>query len=332
MRNKKTYPHLYKWAYATGKENQIILTEDQNKIPKQTKSNWRKTSPEEILKLEKDLELRELIEEMASQEDRFWTQKKRLFHAITKLHLSTIEIIGKEKYLKHLGSNKKDFVEMIEKYAKVFPKKSLLKWFQINLKRYERWQSEVMFDCKSSQSLLCAKRHPFQITKTEYNLIKTNLEKEEYKTWSKRAVHSELFKKKLLTISRSTFYKHAKNIIKSRRKSQFRKDSYIPLRATYVNEYWHMDLSYFKTKDGKTQYVHCILDNFSRKIIAWRCEQSISAANVCKLLEEALNSVSIHEIKLISDGGTENFNDKTRYLIYQYNVVPEGLTLIHLKF
>jgi transposase InsO family protein len=187
-----------------------------------------------------------------------------------------------------------------------------------------------MFTCHSSQSLLCAKKHPFQITKAEYKIIKTNLEKEEYKTWSKRAVHSELFKKQLLTISKSTFYKHAKTIIKSKNKSRFRKDKYTPLRGTYINEYWHMDLSYFKTQDGKTHFVHCILDNYSRKIIAWRCEQFISAINVCKLLEEALNAVSSKKIKLISDGGTENFNDKTRQLLQRYNEVNQ-LKLTHFR-
>ena len=48
MRNKKKHPNLYKWAYATGRENQIILMEDQNEIPKQTKCNWREISFEDI--------------------------------------------------------------------------------------------------------------------------------------------------------------------------------------------------------------------------------------------------------------------------------------------
>jgi hypothetical protein len=45
---QKTYPNLYKWAYATGREDQIILMEDQNEIPKQTKCNLRKFSFEDI--------------------------------------------------------------------------------------------------------------------------------------------------------------------------------------------------------------------------------------------------------------------------------------------
>lgn len=68
-----------------------------------------KISHEVIFNLEKELDLREKVEEMVDHEDRYWNQKKRLFHAKTKLPLRTIEIIGKEKFIKLLGSNKKDW-------------------------------------------------------------------------------------------------------------------------------------------------------------------------------------------------------------------------------
>lgn len=321
MKSKKLYPSLYKWAYATGCEEEILEKTVRDLIPRQTIYNWRKIDTESIREFEKELEIRELIEQSSIQKELNWVSKKRFFYSITKLHKNTIKLYGIDKYIKILSANKLEFVNLIEEYEKIIPKAKLLKWFQISSSRYEKWLSQVKYDCKSSQSLLCAKKHPYQITKREYNVIKKNLEKTKYLNWSKSAIHSELIKNNKLNICRSTFYKHAKKIKPTNLKLRRRKPKYIPLRADYVNQYWHMDLSYFKTMDGETSYVHAIIDNFSRKIIVWRCERIISKFNVKALIEEALYSASVCKLNLISDGGSENFNEATHELISQYNEV-----------
>jgi putative transposase len=67
-----------------------------------------------------------------------------------------------------------------------------------------------------------------------------------------------------------------------------------------------------------------MLDNYSRKLIAWRCETKISNKYVCELIEEALKTNSIRKLNLISDGGKENFNEHTQFLIKQYNEVNKA--------
>ena len=42
------------------------------------------------------------------------------------------------------------------------------------------------------------------------------------------------------------------------------------LRATEINQYWHIDTSIIKLLDGTKVYLHAVIDNFSRKILAWR--------------------------------------------------------------
>ncbi|MFA6261465.1 MAG: DDE-type integrase/transposase/recombinase [Bacteroidia bacterium] len=330
MKSKKKYPELYKWAYATKREEEIISNEIRNSIPKQTKSNWRKISSDKIFNLEKEMEIRDQIDLLVQKEDKDWIRKKRMFHSISKLHFRTIQLYGKERFIKILSSNKLEFVELIEEFSNKFPRNSLLKWFQISPNRYEKWYTQVKFNCRSSQSLLCAKKHPFQITKNEFMVIKNNLQDDKYAKWAKSAVHSELLKTNKLNISRSTFYKHAKHIRPANKNNRYRKPKYTPLRAEYVNEYWHMDLSYFRTRDGEWNYVYAMLDNYSRKLISWRCEKRISNAYICALIEEALRSASIIKLNLISDGGKENFNEHTQFLIKQYNEV-NGADVKHFR-
>jgi hypothetical protein len=67
MKSKKLYPSLYKWAYATGSEEEILEKNVRDLIPRQTIYNWRKIDIATIQEFEKELEIRELIEQNSLQ-------------------------------------------------------------------------------------------------------------------------------------------------------------------------------------------------------------------------------------------------------------------------
>lgn len=318
MKKKNTYPALYRWAYATGREKELIPLNQQNSIPKQTKSNWRHTSQADLRLLEEELGIKEQLDVILEKEDLNWHRKKKLLLGVVKLHLKVIEFIGRENYLQLLGSKKAEFIDLIETSTDYFSKSDLLKWFRVSPSQYHIWYSKVHFECISSKQKLCAKKHPFQITSIEFRIIEAKLKDPDYLNWPKSAIHSELLKKGQLHISRSTFYKHANFILPKNNRGKGKKPAYTPLRATYVNEYWHMDLSYFTTKNGNRSYIYAIIDNFSRKIIAWDCKTYISKEVVGEVICKALQAVSIHKLNLVSDGGTENINHYINNLLNQF--------------
>src|SRR5476649_727648 len=41
------------------------------------------------------------------------------------------------------------------------------------------------------------------------------------------------------------------------------------VRATKPNEYWHIDVTVIRLLDGTRVYLHAVIDNFSRRILAW---------------------------------------------------------------
>jgi transposase InsO family protein len=43
----------------------------------------------------------------------------------------------------------------------------------------------------------------------------------------------------------------------------------VGLRTTRVDEMWHIDTTVIRLLDG-TVYLHAVIDNFSRRILAWR--------------------------------------------------------------
>jgi transposase InsO family protein len=83
------------------------------------------------------------------------------------------------------------------------------------------------------------------------------------------------------------------------------------LASDYPNQAWHLDATVITTMDNRKAYLQILLDNFSRKIIAWKIHAEVSGANTTDLLRTAfssLASVPEQEIQLIVDGGPENNN------------------------
>jgi len=44
----------------------------------------------------------------------------------------------------------------------------------------------------------------------------------------------------------------------------------IGLRTARANEMWHIDTSVIRLLDGTRAYLHAVIDNFSRRILAWQ--------------------------------------------------------------
>ena len=81
--------------------------------------------------------------------------------------------------------------------------------------------------------------------------------------------------------------------------------------ATKPNEAWHLDVTVVTTMNNHKAYVQILIDNYSRKILAWKVTTSNTAINSTELLKSAfakLADVPQEDIKLIVDGGSENNN------------------------
>lgn len=72
-----------------------------------------------------------------------------------------------------------------------------------------------------------------------------------------------------------------------------------------------MGVSVYKTLDGVKYYIYSIIDNFSRKILAFDFSTELSGKIRIESLKSAVDSLNQQQdIELIVDGGSEN-NNKT---------------------
>ena len=51
------------------------------------------------------------------------------------------------------------------------------------------------------------------------------------------------------------------------------------IRASRPNQYWHIDTTVIRLLDGTRAYLQAVIDNFSRKILAWRVSERFDPGN-----------------------------------------------------
>jgi transposase InsO family protein len=84
----------------------------------------------------------------------------------------------------------------------------------------------------------------------------------------------------------------------------------VGVRAGRPNELWHIDATIIKLLDGTKAYLHAVIDNFSRRILAWTVADRLDPAATCKVLVDASSHLTIRPgpPTVVADSGVENVN------------------------
>ena len=103
------------------------------------------------------------------------------------------------------------------------------------------------------------------------------------------------------------------------------------VRSDKPDQLWHVDTTVLRLVDGRRVYLRAIVDNFSRKVLAWWAGANFDAGANAVLLAKAAEAKNRpggddKPQSVMVDGGIENFNDAMAKL------VGEGLLkLIHAQ-
>jgi transposase InsO family protein len=103
------------------------------------------------------------------------------------------------------------------------------------------------------------------------------------------------------------------------------------IRAEKPDALWHVDTTVIRLLGGTKAFVHAVIDNFSRRILAWRVTGRFDPGVTAELLVEAgagrLDTVP----KVMTDGGVENVNARVDALIEQ-GALRRILALVEVCF
>jgi transposase InsO family protein len=107
----------------------------------------------------------------------------------------------------------------------------------------------------------------------------------------------------------------------------------VGIRATKPNDVWHIDTTLIRLLDGTRAYLHAVIDNFSRRILAWRLHGQFDPGTSADLLVEAARGVSGDTTPpmLLADAGVENRNHSVDELI-ESGLLRRVLAMTEIRF
>jgi len=96
---------------------------------------------------------------------------------------------------------------------------------------------------------------------------------------------------------------------------------------------WHIDTTVIHLLDGTRAYLHAVIDNFFRRILAWRVADTFAPVNSVAVLVEASRGATPSEATpvVLADAGVENVNAQVDDLITT-GVLRRVLAFTELKF
>ena len=107
----------------------------------------------------------------------------------------------------------------------------------------------------------------------------------------------------------------------------------VGLRTTRPDEMWHIDTTVIRLLDGTRAYLHKVIDNFSRRILAWRGAETFAPANNMAVLLDASRAATPSDTApvVLADAGVENVNAQVDDLITT-GVLRRVLAFTELQF
>ncbi len=310
-----------------GIEKDMLPADFITSIPHSTASYWRNGNSEKYLGQEFSELVANKSEDLKLMFDKRVRYLKKGFVAVCRIQLTLISIFGISNFKKAITKNKETVINLIERTSEALGGTSIVcKALRIKDATYQNWKRIQQHYCPSSLTELCFKRIPNQVSLSEIAIMKRAMRDTRYTHWPISSVWGYMLKQGLVSMSRSTWYKYCRMLNLSQEHKARKKPSHgISVRAGQVNEIWHMDVSVFKTLDRITYYIYTVVDNFSRKIIAYDVSETLSAEirlmSLRRAVEQEFNiSLSNQSVDLIVDGGSENNNHIIKEFIQKAQV------------
>ena len=314
MRQHQTYDHRIREAIAiTGNPH----LHDNIPIPISTRRTWASGRVEPVVSsAEANLEVYELLDKLHRLQNRVKQQA-----VIVGLLVRLLKIRGGKLDNNRLpdASSKSAVLRAVTSASRVLALSVVLRIVGLSSSRFHAWQRNEQ-GCGLDDETSCPRLFPTMITSEERSNMRDFVESPNYRHIAIQNLALLAQRLGKVFVSASTWYKTIRAYGWKRPRKRLHPDK--PrhgLKATRPNQYWHTDATVIRLTTGVRIYLQAIIDNFSRRIMAWRVTESLSAETTRELLVEA----SVHlpsvkqtpEVILMTDGGSENFGPVDTLLV-----------------
>jgi transposase InsO family protein len=208
--------------------------------------------------------------------------------------------------------------------------KSTLRLVRLSPARYHAWKRADK-RCELDDRSSCPRSHPTQLTPAEVSTIQEMVTAAEYRHMPLRALSLYAQRAGHVFASATTWAKLVQQRGWRRPRRRVYPEKPKPgIRATYPNEYWHIDVTVIRLLDDTKRYLHAVIDNFSRRILSWRLSERLDPTTACEILKDAGKNLQ-RTPTVVADSGVENVNAGVDQLITD-GVIRRVLAQVEVSF
>src|SRR5215472_7327808 len=300
-------------------------------VPRSTARGWLGETPTIIV----CLDVTELTEPELRHEVLKLRRRVRKLTALLRLALALLQTSGFRLSVARLpdGRDKLRILRAVYRAREHLPLRALLRFLRVSPSRFHAWgrrQRACALDDRSS----CPRMSPSRLTPAEVGAIKDLVTSPEYRHVPTGTLAVLAQRRGEVWASPSTWYRLVRQ--NGWRRPRLRVHPVKPqvgLRTTRADEMWHIDTTVIRLLDGTRAYLHAVIDNFSRRMLAWRVADTFAPVNSVAVLVEASRGATPSETTpvVLADAGVENVNAQVDELITT-GVLRRVLAFTELKF
>ncbi len=300
---RKQYDHRLRQA--------IVKTGDPDLFPKlaipdSTRRTWLTRGAAEVVTLDdRDTEIVEFHATIAKLE-----KKVAILTAVVRLLVTLVRVAGTTLAETRLPSaaQKRRVLRAVARAEPAISRAAALRILGLTPARVREWTQRELRVCGLEDAPPCPRSVPGRLTRAERSVIRDMVEAEEYKHLSLRSL--ALLGKRLGKVFAS--YGTWCRLIREHGWRRPRRRLYpakpkAGIRAAAPNEWWHVDVTIIRLLDGTRTYLHAVVDNYSRRVLAWTLQTSLCAEGTRTILAEARKALADGaKVSIMTDGGSEN--------------------------
>jgi putative transposase len=277
-------------------------------IPRSTITTWKRRGLRPVVSVEMfGADRHQLLSTIEKLEKR-----AQILAATVRLLLALVRASGFRLANQRLpeGAVKASILRAITSATNALPLAVSLRILGLPVSRYHAWRRADKV-CGLDDRSSCPRIAPGQITAVEVADIKAMVLDSHYRHMPLRTLSLYAQRIGKVFASATTWAR----LVRERgwRRPRLRVHPEKPtvgVRATRPDEIWHIDVTVVRLLNGVRVYIHAVIDNFSRKILAWTIAARLDPMTTCEVLVEAgrhLDPVAVRPT-LMADSGVENVN------------------------
>ncbi len=231
------------------------------------------------------------------------------------------------------GDSKLRIIDAVVKAQRIIPLRKILHLIGLSASRFHSWR-RGMTGCGLEDRTTCPKSSPQQLLAEEVKAIREMVLSEEYRHVPTGTLALLAQRLGRVFASATTWHRLVReNGWRRPRTRVHPAKPTVGIRAAAPDEIWHIDTTVIRLVNGVHAYLHAVIDNFSRRILAWKVAEKFDPTTTVAVLLEAagLRRDVAGTPTVMTDAGVENCNRHVDAIVNQ-GVLRRIIARTELRF